>query len=393
MRQRCMAHRLVLIERSRSCCVQLHWPGYVASRCRYTPGWGVVLKRSAGPNGAWFGLLPSGTKTFGAMPVALHLTFNRAGAQGAELAKDLQRCNKRDEEAWEHRVVELEVVGNRLGLVDLASTHSSLPELETALHLAKEVHLHGNDVDSILREVPYIKPEALAQTPLFVHGPCKRNKIADPDSKLTYFKNWPGPVFYDLAASLSLKVAEQEGAMGPDLLPIDPWSHLLSPRQGPTGPIEGLAQDNAVIVCLSRNIEASVRKSIGEQVEALFSACEASVDVGWIDESKLSASVARRHRRLAQLFVTSSWSDPGCLEAMAACTPFWVMDEEGETALGPWLESLGVDPAQHRMSPPSDPKFEQEWQTAVDLWATGGSLPAELKYRQAVIDRCLASLA
>lgn len=325
------------------------------------------------------------------MPIALHLTFNRAGAQGAVLADDLQRCNTRGDKAWEHRVVELEVVGNRLGLVDLANTHSSLPELETALHLAEEIHLHGNDVESILREVPYIKPEALANTTLYVHGPCQRNDISDPDSSLAHLKEWPGPVVYDLAASLSLNETSSGDALGPDLVALDPWSITLCPRQGPTGAIEGLAEDKAVIVCLSRNIEAKLRTQICERVEALFSACEAPVDVGWIDESKLRVFDARRHRRLAQLFITSSWSDPGCLESMTSRTPFWVMDDPGAKTLGPWLESLGVNAAEHRMSAPEDAGFDQAWQAAIDLWAKGGALPAKAEYRQAIVERCLAS--
>lgn len=325
------------------------------------------------------------------MPIALHLTFNRAGAQGSVLADDLQRCNKLGKDAWEHRVVELDVTGHRLGLVDLAMTQASMPELESALHQAQEVHLYGNDVASILREIPYLKPEALVQTPLFVHGPCRQNKIDEPDSSLTHLKCWPGPVVHDLAAALSLEIPEREGSLGADLLALDPWSRFLTPRQGPTGPIEGLAEDNAVIVCLSRTMSAQQRTKLCERVEALFSECSASVDVGWIDESKLSVLTARKHRRLAQLFVSSSWSDPGCLEAMTACTPFWVMDDPGALKLGPWLQSLGVDPTEHRLSPLDESGFDQDWQMAIDHWAQGGSLPGKPEYRQAVVDRCLAS--
>lgn len=325
------------------------------------------------------------------MPIALHLTFNRAGAQGSVLADDLQRCNQQGKDAWEHRVVELEVVGDRVRLVDLASTQASLPELQTALHLAQEVHLYGNDVASILRELPYVKPEVLVKTPLLVHGPCRKNEIADPDSKIAHLECWPGPVAYDHAASLSLGVGPEGGPLGPELVALDPWSRLLTPRQGATGPIEGLAEDHAVIVCLSRTLEAKQKASLCERVEAMFSACAAPVDVGWIDESTLSVHTARKHRRLAQLFVTGSWSDPGCLEAMTACTPFWVMDPQGAETLGPWLQSLGVDPKLHLLAALSDEHFERDWQEAIDLWSQGGSLPAKAEYREAIMDRCLAA--
>lgn len=325
------------------------------------------------------------------MPIALHLTSCRAGAQGSVLADDLQRCNKADKEAWEHRVVELGTDPSRLGIIDLAATQALLPELETALHIAQEVHLHGNDVASILKELPYVKPEALASTPLFVHGPCTRNPSDDPDSNIPRLKEWPGPVSYDLAASLSLAPEEQGRGLGADLCALDPWSRLLTPRQGATGPIEGLAEDNAVIVCLSRTLSPTQRSMICERVEALFLACTSPVDVGWIDESKLTVMDARKHRRLAQLFISAQWSDVGCLEAMLSQTPFWVMDEAGESSLGPWLASLGVDPAQHRLAAVQTPDFDQGWQAAIDLWAQGGSLAAKAEYREAVAQRCLSA--
>lgn len=323
------------------------------------------------------------------MPIALHLTFHRAGAQGSVLADDLQRCNQAATQAWEHRVVELGVSGNPLGLVDLAGTQASLPELETALHLAQEVHLYGNDAESVLRELPYVKPEVLANTPLFVHGPCVRNEIVDPDSNVAHLKRWPGPVTYDLAAALSLQIAAQATPAETDLVALDPWSHLLTPRQGATGPIEGLAEDNAVIVCFSRALDGKQKASICERVEAMFCACEAPVDVGWIDESQLSVLDARKHRRLAQLFVSSAWTDPGVLESMMACTPFWVMDDEGAATLEPWLTALGVDLAQHQMPSLEDSRFDQTWQSAIDGWAQGDSLPAKLEYRQALTQRCV----
>lgn len=324
------------------------------------------------------------------MPIALHMTFKGLGGQGSAHADDLQRCNKRGKGAWEHRVVELDVEGKRLGRVDLSSTRASLAELETALHSAQEVHLHGHDVASMLREIPYVKPEALANTPLYVHGPCCKNEIKDPESKITHLEAWPGPISYDLAASLSLELTNEGEVLGADLLPLDPWSALLTPRQGPTGPIEGLAEDEAVIVCLSRMLEDQQRTEICERVEKLFCACPASVDVGWIDESKLHVLDARKHRRLAQLFVTSSWGDPGCLEAMAACTPFWVLDGFQSSTLAPWLAQLGVDPNAHRLSPLEDKvSFGREWQAAIDLWARGESLAAKSEYRDAIIKRCL----
>lgn len=326
------------------------------------------------------------------MPVALHLTFNRLGAQGSVLADDLQRCNKREKEAWEHRVVELDVTSQRSGFVDLSGIRASLPELERSLRLAQEVHVYGNDVASMLCQIPSVPPEELADTPLFVHGPCLQEAIEPSAPSSTRRKSWPGPVNYDLAASLSLGMDRSGEPPCADLLPIDPWSASLIPRQGPTGPIEGLAQDEAVIVCLSRMLRDEQRTEICERVETLFSACVASVDVGWIDESKLYVGKARKHRRLAQLFVTSTWSDPGCLEAMAACTPFWVMDEQGAATLAPWLESLGVDPNEHRLRTLEDEVgFEQDWQAAISLWAQGGYLSAKTEYRAAIIERCLSS--
>lgn len=327
------------------------------------------------------------------MPLALHLTIRTAASRGRLAAQDLQRCNAptgASDSHWEHRVVELVGRSGKRELADLACQEHSLPEVLTAIQEADEVHLYGTDPTFMLSCFPYLKPDALAKIPLFVHGPCA-NLIPDPrDTSIARLEAWPGPVSYDLAASLTLEQACPPEQLAKGLIPLDPWDHQLIPRRGEAGPIEGLAPDNAVIVCLSLWLPVGVRDALKERVETLFNACPAPVDVAWIDEKEQLPDQARAHRRLAQLCIAKNWSDPICLEAMLSQTPLWVL-EQSDCVLGPWLKELGVDAQLHRLPQPDAPDFDKHWSQAIELWSQGGALPAPSALRERVASYCLAS--
>lgn len=273
----------------------------------------------------------------------------------------------------------------------MALDESSMPELLSALHEADQVHLYGVPVQGLLQWLPYVRPDALADVPLQVHGPCV---TAPPhiDTGPTRLESWPGPVSYDRAAALSLGMDPKGLTLVPDRLPLDPHAASLWPRQGDAGPVPGLAQDNAVIVSVSRNIPSEEREALCEQVESYFKQSAMGVDVGWIAESTLTPTQARGHRRLAQLCIAQSWTDPVCMEALLARTPLWVLDDLHSPILD-WLRALGISPEAHHLAPLGTPDFERAWTTSIQRWAEGEALPAPLELRQAVLARCVGQVA
>lgn len=325
------------------------------------------------------------------MPVALHLTARTSASRGRLAARDLQRCNASGGTAdtqWEHRVAELTGRDGPKGPVDLDSQETCLPELLAVLHQAQEVHVYGIDADYMLACLPYLKPDALRETSLFVHGPCAKLSVDLRNSTIARLEAWPGPVHYDQAASICLEKEQASGDVAPIQFYLDPWSSELTPRQGPDGPIEGLAPDDAVIVCLSRNLSESTVTALRPKVEGYFNEEPAGVDVAWIDEREHEPQAARGYRRLAQLCVADSWSDPICLEAMLSRTPLWVQ-EASDCPLAPWLAQLGVTRAEHEMPSPDAPDFESKWRSAIARWAKGEALQAPQSLRDRVAEHCV----
>lgn len=325
------------------------------------------------------------------MPLALHFTFHTGSQDGDMAAADLQRCNVRSDDGssqWEHRVVEMSASGKNDAPADLSCSQPAMPELLSALRAADQVHLYGADVDTLLNALPYVVPETLCSTPLTVHGPCGSYVSQELDESIPRLGCWPGPVHYDEAASLSLNLEPSDTKGALDRLAMDPWHHDLTPRIGEVGAIAGLAQEDAVIVCLSRRIPESVRQAIRQQVERYFDEQTGNVDVGWVDEAEISRVDARAHRRLAQLFIAGSWSDPGCIEAMLVCTPLWVLDQETRYRVDAWFDQLGVQRMEHRLADPETPEFAEQWKRAIQGWSNGESLPVSRTLREMLLERC-----
>lgn len=321
------------------------------------------------------------------MPIALHLTFTTSALHGPTAAGDLLAQAQWESDAsqlWEHRVVEFS--RSPEGALDLVLDESSMPELLSVLHEATQVHLYGVEVEGLLQWLPYVRPDVLAHVPLHVHGPCVQ---APPvvDTGPTRLESWPGPVSYDRPAALSLGMELQNMNLVPDQLPLDPHAASLWPRQGDAGPVPGLAQDNAVIVSVSRSIPSEKTEALCEQVESFFRAADQGVDVGWILESTLTPTQARGHRRLAQLCIAESWKDPVCLEALLARTPLWVLDDQ-ESPLLDWLRAMGISPEAHHLALPNTSEFERLWKASIQQWAQGEALPAPAELRQAVLAHC-----
>lgn len=324
-----------------------------------------------------------------AMPIALHLTFTTSALHGHDAAGDLlarAQWESDPSQLWEHRVVEFSPSYSPGGARDLTLDEASMPELLSVLHEASQVHLYGVEVEGLLQWLPYVRPDALAEVPLHVHGPCVQ---APPqvDTGPARLESWPGPVSYDRPAALSLGMAFEEEREA-DQIPLDPHAASLWPRQGDAGPVPGLAEDNAVIVSVSRAIPEAISEALCERVESFFSERGDGVDVGWILESTLTPTQARAHRRLAQLCIAGSWEDPICLEALLARTPLWVLDD-AESPLLDWLRSMGISPELHHLALPETPEFEARWKASIQQWAQGEALEAPEELREVVLARCV----
>lgn len=327
------------------------------------------------------------------MPLYLHIVFRQSSALALFAGADLSRINSSSEVeqgAEVHRVLELAIGGACGDPFDLAINERQLPEVLSVIYQAEEIHLYGVDVPVLLHAFPDVRAAALQQTALIVHGPCEKTPEELRGCAPVKLEVWPGPVRYDRPASESLQKNIPTSELVPYRMYLDPWDHSLSPRQGPSGPIEGLAEEAAVVVCLSAYMCPELKDTFRPEVESYFNASPEPVDVAWIDETSAEPGRIREFRRVAQLFVASSWADPGILEAILAGTPVWVLDH-AQTPLKTWLEEIKINPKEHSLGEIGSESFRAHWNAGIARWTQGQSLPDNPEARERLIQFSLAS--
>lgn len=327
------------------------------------------------------------------MPLYLHIVFRQSCALALFAGADLSRCNRPDEGedgVDVHRVLELGIGGSYSDPFDLAINERQLPEVLSLIYQADEVHLYGVDEPVLLHAFPDVRASALEQTPLIIHGPCEKTPEELRGSAPVKLDSWPGELRYDRPASNSLGKNTAPAKLAPYSLYLDPWDHSLTPRQGPCGPIEGLAEDAAVVVCLSTYLCPELKAQFCSEVESYFNASSKPVDVAWIDELEADNARAREFRRVAQLFVASSWADPGILEATLAGTPVWVL-AEAQTPLRSWLEDIKLEVDELALGEIGSEGFRARWSAAIARWSQGDSLPSNPEARARLVQCCFTA--
>jgi hypothetical protein len=276
------------------------------------------------------------------------------------------------------RVLELFDAPVGAPVVDLTLADRDAGEVAATLHWAQEVHVHGVDPRLVLDTLPYVRPEALADTTLVLHGPwvVVPRTFTRTSARLG---TWPGRWARNRLADPD---ACPPGTRVRDLPPlIDRQDPRLLPRVlGPT-PLRLQSQRHLAIVGLSADLPAGQRAALRDALSA-FTRLELQIEV--VDEAEAPHAERAEARRVFQAFVVPPMEPPAwrrsTLESLAQGLPLCVLGPSiddappGAVFVG---ESAAVDDALACI---------RSW---TSHWAQGRPAPVDLDTRAAWLDDML----
>ena len=230
------------------------------------------------------------------------------------------------------RVLEAYIAPPGAPIADLALSERELPEVISVLHQANEVHVHGMPLVLALNLIPYVKPEVLVNTPLYLHGPWPL-MLRQPSYDATRLQSWPGPVHYDPVAAASGE-ADDAPASAPLSIWLDPSDPVLLPRSVGAVPHQ-IDLGHGSVCAVSADVDAEVRQSLTNELQRL-STPRLRIEV--LDESVLPPSQRPAVRRVTQAAIVDAGPSSATLtmratlEAIAQGLPVLCIGERPEHA-------------------------------------------------------------
>ncbi|TPV94579.1 MAG: hypothetical protein B7733_14480 [Myxococcales bacterium FL481] len=209
------------------------------------------------------------------------------------------------------RVLEAYLAPPGAPTADLALSERELPEVLSILHQVDEVHVHGMPLELALNLIPYVRPEVLEATPLYLHGPWPE-LVRSPRYDATRLQSWPGPIHYDPAGAAT---PEAKGTLPttPTRLWIDPSEAALLPRAGGAVP-HSLDTGRGCVCALSADLDDELRTQLAIELTRLSSP---RLRVEPLDESLLPPSQRAGVRRVTQVAIVDAGTNPATLALTA----------------------------------------------------------------------------
>ena len=283
------------------------------------------------------------------------------------------------------RVVEMVVPSKDAVVADMALDELGLPEALSAMHVAREIHVHGLSLELALHMLPFVRPEVVKDTALVIHGPWHESERELPPDA-TRFQVWPGPIYYDDAA-LYMNPKTQGERVGQKIW-LDPFAAELLPRAcGPIpiqcpkdeaqGSLEGGQglQPDTVVVVMGAGLSEELRQVVSQEIARLNDGLRYEL----IDESKHEPRDRTKIRRFTQLAVFGNRGDHALFEAAAQKIPIVVLQvvddepdgEERDDA--PPLSQVIYEPDPKSVAE----KFQELLQVCSAQWRLANPAPIE----------------
>jgi hypothetical protein len=308
----------------------------------------------------------------------LHVVPRPDAANSQPLAEQLLETAAPDRAV---RVLELFDAPIGAQVVDLTLADRHAGELAAALHWADEVHAHGIDPRIVLDNLPYVRPETLAETTLVLHGPWRTAARAFTRTSAR-LGMWPGRWARNQLADAD---ACPPGATVLEFPPLlDRQDPRLLPRALGPRPLQLQGDRQLAILGLSADLPDAQRSDLRHALAAV-SRLEVHIEV--VDEADSPRTERAEARRVFQAFVVPPIVPPAwrrtTLESLAQGLPMCV--------LGPSIDdpppgcvfvgaSASVDKAVSCI---------RSW---TQQWARGEPAPIDLDARQAWLDGLLRAL-
>lgn len=225
------------------------------------------------------------------------------------------------------RVLEAYIAPPGAEIADLALSERELPEVVSVLHQADEVHVHGMPLELALNLIPYVKPEVLTDTPLYLHGPWPE-LVRSPRYDATRLQSWPGPVHYDPAGAATPEAKGTPATIANELW-IDPSDATLLPRAGGAVPhvIDG---GHGCVCAVTADVDAAIREQLAIEL-ARLSTPRLRIEV--LDEALLPQAQRAPIRRVTQVAIVDAGINRATLtlratlEAIAQGLPLIIVGE------------------------------------------------------------------